>query len=116
MELTWKPRVHAPGESRQGLVVPLQGRTEPCYARVTPAATSSSVTISPGTFITTSHRRHAAEKKEIAAVVRRVTDHIMANGFTLVDHTGRKTRLGDLGAPELINRHPFYFRLRAQLD
>jgi hypothetical protein len=53
----------------------------------------------------------AAEKKEIAAVVRRVTDHIMAHGFTLVDHTGRKTRWG-IWAPELINRHAFYFQLR----
>ena len=53
----------------------------------------------------------AAEKKEIAAVVRRVTDHIMANGYTLVDHTGRKTRWG-IWAPELINHHSFYYHLR----
>ena len=53
----------------------------------------------------------AAEKKEIAAVVRRVTDHIMANGYTLVDHTGRKTRWG-IWSPELINHNAFYFRLR----
>ncbi len=52
-----------------------------------------------------------AEKKEIATVVRRVTDHIMANGFTLVDHTGVKTRWG-IWSPELINHHRFYFPLR----
>ena len=57
-----------------------------------------------------------AEKKEIAAVVRRVTDHIMANNLTLVDHTGRKTRWG-IWAPELINRNPVLLRAAAaQLD
>jgi hypothetical protein len=53
----------------------------------------------------------AAEKKEIADVVCRVTDGIIRNGYTLVDHTGRKTRWG-IWAPELINRHPFYHELR----
>ena len=52
-----------------------------------------------------------AEKKEIAAVVRRVTDHIIGNGFTLVDHTGRKTRWG-IWAPELINHTRFTSSLR----
>ncbi len=51
------------------------------------------------------------DKKEVAAVVRRVTDHIIANGLTLVDHTGRKTRWG-IWSPELINRHPFYYEQR----
>ena len=51
------------------------------------------------------------EKKEVAAVVKRVTDHLIANGLTLVDHTGRKTRWG-IWAPELINRHPFYYEQR----
>jgi len=53
-----------------------------------------------------------AEKKEIAAVVRRVTDGIIRNNYTLVDHTGRKTRWG-IWAPALINRHPLYHGLRA---
>ncbi|WZO97874.1 hypothetical protein EP7_004926 [Isosphaeraceae bacterium EP7] len=53
-----------------------------------------------------------AEKREIAAVVRRVTDGIIEHGFTLVDHTGRKTRWG-IWAPELINNHPLYYDLRA---
>jgi hypothetical protein len=51
------------------------------------------------------------EKKEIAAVVRRVTDGIIRNNYTLIDHTGRKTRWG-IWAPELINRDPLYYRLR----
>src|SRR5262249_16689439 len=34
----------------------------------------------------------AAEKQTLAAVVRRATDHILKNGYTLVGHTGRKTR------------------------
>jgi hypothetical protein len=53
----------------------------------------------------------AAEKRRLAAVVRRATDHILKNGYTLVGHTGRKTRWG-IWAPELINRDPFYVGLR----
>jgi hypothetical protein len=53
----------------------------------------------------------AAEKRQIAAVVRRATDHILGHGYTLVGHTGRKTRWG-IWAPELINRDPFYASLR----
>jgi hypothetical protein len=52
-----------------------------------------------------------AEQPEIAAVVRRVTDGIMRNNYTLVDHTGRKTRWG-IWSPELINHDPFYAGLR----
>lgn len=52
-----------------------------------------------------------AEKKEVADVVRRVTDHIIKNGLNLVGHTGNKTRWG-IWAPELINHHPFYCDLR----
>ncbi len=52
-----------------------------------------------------------AEKKEIAAVVRRVTDHIINHGYNLVGHTGNNTRWG-IWAPELINQHPFYYDLR----
>jgi hypothetical protein len=53
----------------------------------------------------------AAEKEKIAAVVRRTTDHILQHGYTLVGHTGRKTRWG-IWAPELINEMPFYTSLR----
>jgi hypothetical protein len=53
----------------------------------------------------------AAEKARIAAVVRRATDHILSHNYTLVGHTGRKTRWG-IWTPELINQHPFYASLR----
>jgi hypothetical protein len=53
----------------------------------------------------------AAEKQVIAAVVRRATDHILSHGYTLVGHTGRKTRWG-IWAPDLINHDPFYVGLR----
>lgn len=53
----------------------------------------------------------AAEKKMLAAIVRRATDHILEHNYTLVGHTGRKTRWG-IWTPELINREPFYVPLR----
>jgi hypothetical protein len=53
----------------------------------------------------------AAEKEQIVAIVRRTTDHILKNGYTLVGHTGRKTRWG-IWAPELIDEVPFYAGLR----
>jgi hypothetical protein len=52
-----------------------------------------------------------SEKKEIASVVRRVTDHILKHDLTLIDHTGIKTRWG-IWAPSLINLDPFYYDLR----
>jgi hypothetical protein len=52
-----------------------------------------------------------SEKARIAAVVRRVTDHILDHNYTLVGHTGRKTRWG-IWTPELINKDPFYLPLR----
>lgn len=52
-----------------------------------------------------------AEKKKLAAVVRRATDHILEHNYTLVGHTGRKTRWG-IWTPELINHDPFYVTLR----
>ncbi len=52
-----------------------------------------------------------AEKAEIAAVARRVTDWILANNLTLVDHTGKATRWG-VWSPELINKDPLYHALR----
>ncbi len=53
----------------------------------------------------------AAEKAKIAAVVRRTTDHILEHNFTLVGHTGRKTRWG-IWTPDLINKERFYLGLR----
>jgi hypothetical protein len=53
----------------------------------------------------------AAEKQQLARIVRRATDHILQHGYTLVGHTGRKTRWG-IWAPELINHEPFYATLR----
>ncbi|MHC5543480.1 hypothetical protein ACYOEI_35095, partial [Singulisphaera rosea] len=52
-----------------------------------------------------------AEKKEVAAVVKRVTDRIIDGGLDLIGHTGNKTRWG-IWSPELINHHPFYYDLR----
>jgi hypothetical protein len=54
----------------------------------------------------------AAEKQKIAAVVRRATDHVIEHDFTLVGHTGRKTRWG-IWRPELINYEPYYATMRA---
>ncbi len=45
------------------------------------------------------------EKKQIADVCRAVTDNLLRNGFTLVGHTGRKTRWG-VFAPEYLNEDP----------
>lgn len=53
----------------------------------------------------------AAEKQQLAAIVRRATDHILEHNYTLVGHTGRKTRWG-IWTPELINHEPFYVPLR----
>jgi hypothetical protein len=53
-----------------------------------------------------------AEKARVAAVVRRATDHIIAHDYTLVGHTGRKTRWG-IWRPELINFDPYYATMRA---
>jgi hypothetical protein len=49
----------------------------------------------------------AAQKQKIAAVVQRATDHILQHDYTLVGHTGRKTRWG-IWAPELLNRDPYF--------
>ena len=49
----------------------------------------------------------SAEKKKIEAVVRRATDHILEHNFTLVGHTGRKTRWG-IWTPDLIE-HDLHF-------
>jgi len=53
----------------------------------------------------------AAEKARLATIVRRATDHILTHNYTLVGHTGRKTRWG-IWTPELINLDPYYATLR----
>ena len=45
----------------------------------------------------------AAEKERVREVVRDLTDHLIAHGFTLVDHDGKPTRWG-VYAPESLNR------------
>lgn len=52
-----------------------------------------------------------AEKEKIAGIVRRATDHILEHDYTLVGHTGRKTRWG-IWSPKLIDHDPFYNSLR----
>jgi hypothetical protein len=48
-----------------------------------------------------------AEKQTIKAIVRRATDHIIEHSYTLVGHTGRKTRWG-IWDPALINLTPYF--------
>ena len=52
------------------------------------------------------------QKKEIAATCKRVTDNIIAGGFNLIGHTGRKTRWG-VFAPSIINDDPKWADQRA---
>jgi hypothetical protein len=46
--------------------------------------------------------RDEAERAEVANVVRRITDHLVAHDFTLVDHDGTATRWGVFG-PSALN-------------
>ena len=46
--------------------------------------------------------RDDAERAEVAAVVRRITDHLIAHDFTLVDHDGLPTRWG-VFSPSALN-------------
>lgn len=48
--------------------------------------------------------RDDAERAEVAAVVRRITDHLLAHDYTLVDHDGAPTRWGVFG-PSALNGH-----------
>lgn len=41
------------------------------------------------------------ERDAVRAVVRRITDHLIANGFNLVDHDGKPTRWGRFSPEEL---------------
>lgn len=47
----------------------------------------------------------ADEKREIARIVAAVTDNLLRNEYTLVGHTGRKTRWGVFG-PQYLNEDP----------
>jgi len=51
------------------------------------------------------------EKQTIREVCRRVTDNLLQNGYTLVGHTGRKTRWGVFG-PQYLNDDPRWFEER----
>ncbi len=52
------------------------------------------------------------QKKKIAATCQRVTDNIIAGGFNLIGHTGKRTRWG-VFAPETINDDPAWADQRA---
>ncbi|MCW5966018.1 MAG: hypothetical protein KIT83_18415 [Bryobacterales bacterium] len=49
-----------------------------------------------------------AEREEVRRIVRRVTDHLLANDYALVDHDGTKTRWGVFG-PNDINLDPSWW-------
>lgn len=51
------------------------------------------------------------EKRQIAATCRRVTDNIIAGGYNLIGHTGRKTRWA-IFAPQTINEDPAWWDQR----
>lgn len=53
----------------------------------------------------------ADEKREIARICRAVTDNLLKNDFTLVGHTGRKTRWGVFG-PQYLNEDPAWVEER----
>ncbi len=52
-----------------------------------------------------------AEREEVRAVVRDLTDHLIAHGFTLTDHDGQPTRWG-MYRPEVLNRDPNWWAER----
>jgi hypothetical protein len=51
------------------------------------------------------------EKQKIAATCRRVTDNVIAGGYNLIGHTGRKTLWG-VWAPEYLNDDPAWWDQR----
>lgn len=51
------------------------------------------------------------ERAEVRAVVRDLTDHLIAHGFTLTDHDGQPTRWG-MYRPEVLNRDPNWWAER----
>ncbi len=54
---------------------------------------------------------NAEEKKEIATICRAITNNLLDNDYTLVGHTGRKTRWGVFG-PKYINEDPRWWEER----
>ncbi len=52
-----------------------------------------------------------AEKREVADVVRAITDHLIANRFSLIDHDGKPTRWANYG-PHLLNHDPDWWEER----
>ncbi|MBI5690575.1 MAG: hypothetical protein HZC55_10820 [Verrucomicrobia bacterium] len=53
----------------------------------------------------------SAERERVREVVRALTDHLIAHGFTLTDHDGRPTRWG-MYRPEVLNRDPNWWAER----
>lgn len=62
-------------------------------------------------YLYSEHVADAAEKAKIAALIRRATDSIMRHDYTLIGHTGRKTRWGVWG-PQYLNDDPEWFEQR----
>ena len=62
----------------------------------TPVRTNSTATTSSTRSTTTWWRATTPRSAEVAAVVRRITDHLLAHDFTLVDHDGTADALGRL--------------------
>lgn len=52
-----------------------------------------------------------AEREAVRAVVRGLTDHLLAHGYTLTDHDGKPTRWG-MYAPTVLNRDPNWWAER----
>jgi hypothetical protein len=53
----------------------------------------------------------AAEQAEVAAVVRAITDHLLAHDYALVDHDGTPTRWAVFG-PDALNRDRLWYEER----
>ena len=53
----------------------------------------------------------AEEKERVRGVVRDLTDHLMAHGYSLTDHDGTPTRWGVYG-PQALNRDPRWWAER----
>jgi hypothetical protein len=53
----------------------------------------------------------ADEQAEVAAVVRRITDHLLAHDYALIDHDGTPTRWAVFG-PDALNRDRLWYEER----
>lgn len=56
-------------------------------------------------YVFNEHVADEAERKELRAVVAAVTDNLLSHDYTLIGHTGRKTRWGVFG-PQYLNEDP----------